>query len=154
MHIIIFQISVCDRRLLAIKVTDTMSRVPRSLQDFGHWKGISYAVPHKPTLCAYYLAGAELRNWLLFFSIPILKGILPANFLNHLAMLVTGVYICSSQSIDHRDFVLAQQLLLQFCKDFSMLYGKDIFSFCCVYPDTLYRYKSLINECTYDAAST
>ena len=106
MHNLSFQINACDRRLLSIKVTDTMSRVPHTLQDFGHWKGIMlyHIIQHFNN---FYLAGAELRNWLLFFSIPVLKGILPPNFLNHLAMLVTSIYIYSSQRIDHRDFALA-----------------------------------------------
>ena len=34
------QIQLCDKMLLSIKVTDSMSRVPKSLEDFTHWKGI------------------------------------------------------------------------------------------------------------------
>lgn len=37
---IILQVKQCDERLLTIQVTDSMSRVPRSLEDFKHWKGI------------------------------------------------------------------------------------------------------------------
>ena len=36
-------------------------------------------------------AGAELRNWLLCFAVPVLRGILPNVFLTHLALLVAAV---------------------------------------------------------------
>ena len=70
--------------------------------------------------------GAELRNWLLFFAIPVLYNILPVQFLSHLALLVTGVYIYSSQSISGQDFQLGQCLLQQFYLRFSDLYGNYI----------------------------
>ena len=69
-------------------------------------------------------AGAELRNWLLCFAVPVLRGILPDVFLTHLALLVAAVYIFSSQHIRDEDFVLAHHLLQQFHGDFSVLYGK------------------------------
>ena len=74
--------------------------------------------------CMCIFTGAELRNWLLFYSIPVLNGVLPSSFFCHLALLATGVYIYSSQSIKREDFISAQQLLKQLCADFSVLYGK------------------------------
>ena len=43
--------------------------------------------------------GAELRNWLLLFSVPILREVLPSTYLNHLAKLVVAIHLFSSQSI-------------------------------------------------------
>lgn len=37
---IVLQIPQCDERLMGIEVTDSISRVPRSLEEYGHWKGI------------------------------------------------------------------------------------------------------------------
>lgn len=73
----------------------------------------------------YFLyIGAELRNWLLFFAVPVLHEILPIPYLSHLALLVSGIYIYSSQQISPGDFQLAQQLLNSFYAQFSDLYGK------------------------------
>ena len=33
------QVKECDERLLAIHVTHSISRTPRSLEEFNHWKG-------------------------------------------------------------------------------------------------------------------
>ena len=39
MYFFTLQIKQCDDRLLAIQVPDVISRPPRSLQDYSHWKG-------------------------------------------------------------------------------------------------------------------
>ena len=74
-------------------------------------------------------SGAELRNWLLFFALPVLLGILPHQFLNHLAQLVCAIYIFSSEKISEEDFLTAKFLLKEFHKDFSSLYG-ELFQHC------------------------
>jgi hypothetical protein len=95
----------CDERLLGIQVTDSMSRIPRTLEEFTHWKG------------------AELRNWLLFYSLPVLRGVLPKEYLSHLALLVSAVYIYSSQQISSQEWAMGKCLLEQFYKEFSHLYS-------------------------------
>lgn len=67
--------------------------------------------------------GAELRNWLLFFSVPVLCGILPSQYLSHLALLVGAVYLYSSNCISYQQHHLAQCLLEEFYESFSGLYG-------------------------------
>lgn len=62
----------------------------------------------------------------MFFSLPVLNGVLPDSFLCHLALLASAVYIYSTQSIEPDEFTLAQQLLNQFCVDYSVLYGKYV----------------------------
>ena len=69
-------------------------------------------------------AGAELRNWLLFFSLPVLCGVLPSQFLDHLALVVCAIFIYSSESISEQDFLTGNYLLKQFHKEFSSLYGE------------------------------
>lgn len=39
MLVFLLQIIFCDKRLLNIAVPDSISRPPKSLQDFKHWKG-------------------------------------------------------------------------------------------------------------------
>ena len=75
------------------------------------------------TLCLWIHAGAELRNWLLFYSVPVLQGILPQEFLSHLVLLVVGVYIFFSHKITEEEFLLGQCVLRQFYSEFSVLYA-------------------------------
>lgn len=66
-----------------------------------------------------------MRNWLLFFAVPVLFGILPSPFLSHLALLVTGVYLFSTQKILQHQFDLADSFMRQFYTEFTALYGKE-----------------------------
>ena len=123
------QINQCDQRLLSIKVTDKMSRVPKSLKEFSNWKGMYCTC----TLCcvacfesAIYAcipAGAELRNWLLFFSLPVLREILPSPYLSHFALVVSAVYMFSTDNISQQSLLTGRCLLKQFHREFSGLYG-------------------------------
>ena len=137
------QIHQCDERLLAIKVTDYV----QSSQKSGRFYTLErYLVLLKfkllgfrfrvlgfrdNTSCAstyqfyeHAYAGAELRNWLLFFSLPVLCGVLPSQFLDHLALVVCAIFIYSSESISEQDFLTGNYLLKQFHKEFSSLYGE------------------------------
>lgn len=69
-------------------------------------------------------AGAELRNWLLFYSLPTLHGILPKEYFDHLALLVSAIFLFSSQQISLADLDIGKGLLQQFYKDFADLYGE------------------------------
>ena len=116
------QVKECDERLLSINVTHFISRTPRSLEEFNRWKGNCNCIFIGFFNC-FYAAGAELRNWLLFYCLPVLSGILPQPFFGHLALLVAAIYIYSAQKISVQDHKLAEDLLLQFYKDFSVHYG-------------------------------
>jgi hypothetical protein len=70
-----------------------------------------------------FFSGAELRNWLLFFLLPVLDGILPDEYLLHLARLVGAIFIFSAQEILPADFLLGKTLLNEFYQRFSILYG-------------------------------
>lgn len=79
-------------------------------------------------------AGAELRSWLLFFSLPVLNGIMPHEFLCHLALLVCAIYIYSSQTITNQEFQIAKCLLMEFYQKISTLYGSvQICFYTCMY---------------------
>lgn len=68
--------------------------------------------------------GAELRNWLLFYSVLVLHGLLPGRYLSHWAQLVTAIYLYSTERITVEDHRLCTSLLHTFHKDFSDLYGE------------------------------
>ena len=71
--------------------------------------------------------GAELRNWLLYFALPVLRGVLPNLFLSHFALFVGAIYLYSSQRISYQEHQLGQSLLEQFYEQFSALYGRPNF---------------------------
>ena len=61
--------------------------------------------------------------WLLFYSIPVLLGILNLEYIRHLALLVEALWLLLQTSISQEDLTRADKLLVQFCKQFSSLYG-------------------------------
>ena len=47
------------------------------------------------------------------YSLPVLHGILPQPYFCHLALLVAGIYIYSSQKMSLEEHKLGEELLLQ-----------------------------------------
>ena len=117
----------CDERLLSIKVPDIISRVPRTLEDVKHWKGkliennIICLISGALTLC---LIGSELRNWVLYFSLPVLNEILPDPYYTHFAHFVGAIHLLSASKVLRDDLETAEALLSTFYAQFSELYGK------------------------------
>lgn len=69
------RITEVDQRLLNIKPPSYIPRLPRSLSEISHFKA------------------AELKNFLLFYSLPCLFGILPMDQYHHFSLLVYSTYI-------------------------------------------------------------
>ena len=69
--------------------------------------------------------GAQLREWLLYFSLPVLKGIFPAQQLDHYCYLVAGVHIVLSYSISDADLSCADRCFHQFYSQFTSIYGNN-----------------------------
>ena len=79
-----------DVRLCDIKLTDDIPRLPRKLAGtFHHWKA------------------SELQNWLLFYAVPCLNGILPKPYFENLCLLINGVYHLLGDSISNCDLDVA-----------------------------------------------
>jgi hypothetical protein len=97
-------LSTCDARLLKISVPDSVSRVPKTLFDYMHWKG------------------SELQAWVLYFSLPVLEGLLPVVYLRHWGLVVGALHILSS---DAAELDTAEKLLLEFYKKFPELYSAE-----------------------------
>lgn len=75
------------------------------------------------SLLLAYSTGSEHRNWILFYAIPVLQGILPCVYLTHLSLLTSALHCLSSEHITPVDLANSRQWLLTFYKDFSTLYG-------------------------------
>ena len=69
---------------------------------------------------------SEYRSWMLFYSIPVLHGILDDTYLQHYVLLVQAVWILLSDSISDKQFADSEKLLHLFCLQFSAFYGELI----------------------------
>ncbi|KAK3909656.1 Zinc finger protein 568 [Frankliniella fusca] len=99
------RLSIIDRRLLAITTTDDISRAPRSLTERSDFRG------HK------------WFNWVLFYSLPVLKNILPAIYLNHWSLLVHAIGLMMQNSVAKTELLYAGRYLKQFNQEIDLLYG-------------------------------
>ena len=90
-----------SHRLLSIKPPDIVGRLPRSLDDLKHWKA------------------TEFKNWLLHYSVAVLRPVLNPLYLFHWTLLVGGIGILCSDSIVKDDLSSADSML----QDFVLLMG-------------------------------
>lgn len=139
---------LCDQRLLNIKVPDRISRVPQPIRELKHWKGnyISCAYQISTLL---YTAGSELKSWLLYYSLPVLRNVLPLPYFKHFSLLVASIHILTSENISSVDLERCQEWLKAFYAKYTELYGMIIIiaiGIDCI-PNVIRR-KALYNECT------
>lgn len=96
-----------DKLLKSIKPPYLINRLPRKLSNtLHHWKA------------------SELRSWLLFYSLPCLRDILPDVYLKHFSLLVEATYLLLGEGISSEDLQRADLLLTMFVKSAEGLYGK------------------------------
>lgn len=100
-----------DCRLELIQHSSCVSRVPRSLRERSYWKA------------------HEWYMWLLYYSIPTLKGILPDRYLTHWARFVKALALPLTDSVTSQQIVEAEILLRMFVIEMKDLYGIHNVSF-------------------------
>ena len=71
----------------------------------------------------HILTASEFRNWLLFYAIPCVQGILRDEFLYHFALLVEGIYILLGDQITQSCLEKAKKMLLEFYRLYPKYYG-------------------------------
>ncbi|XP_077550692.1 uncharacterized protein LOC144163898 [Haemaphysalis longicornis] len=96
---------VLDKRIVSLKPPNTFCRLPRPVKERAQWKA------------------SEWFYWLLFYSLPCLKGVLPVVFLTHFALLCQAVFLLMQESVDDRDIAEAEKLLVCFVSRMYTLYG-------------------------------
>jgi hypothetical protein len=69
------------------------------------------------------ITGSELQAWALYFSLPVLEGILPVVYLRHWGLFVGALHIVSSDEISGAELDTAEKLLLEFYDKFPDLYS-------------------------------
>ena len=105
------QVKLIDSRLETINPPSIITRKPRKLSI--HFK--------------YYKA-SEYRAFLLYYSLPVLSGILPSQYWNHYSLLVVSIHTLLQQSISDRQLNQCQYLINTFCQQFEVLYSQRYMS--------------------------
>lgn len=100
------RISEVDRRLMQVKPPSFISRLPRSLAEVTHYKA------------------AELKNFLLFYSLPCLFGVLPDDQYHHLTLLVYAIYSMLKDRISAEDIHDSRKKVMEFVLNLPVLYGE------------------------------
>ena len=104
-------VTIVDQRLEQIKPPSVISRRPRSLSE--HMR--------------YYKA-SELRSFLLYYSLPVLLGILPAQYWNRFSLLSVTMYLLLQTSISEEQLQFCQRNPNKFCNNFQVLYSERYMS--------------------------
>ena len=122
-----------NTRLLGIKPPNTITRTPRGLDQACKWKGINivclslcitvHTNIHALNFTYEFPAASEYRAWLLFYSIPVLSGLLPPCYHKHLQYLVCSLHILLSDCITPADLTLAENMFEVFCRNFEKLHS-------------------------------
>lgn len=105
------QLAVIDDRLLSLKPSTCITRVPRSIANRNLWKA------------------SEWRSQLVWYMFICLRGLLKEESMHHLALLVTAIYILLKESVSHNDIVRAHELLVKFVVGMRSYFGKTSMTF-------------------------
>ena len=105
------KLSIVDSRLKAINPSSIIIRKPRKLST--HFK---------------YMKASEYCAFLLYYSLPVLSGILPSPYLSHFSLLVMSIHTLLQQSISDRQILQCENMINLFCQQFEILYGQRYMS--------------------------
>ena len=100
-----------DERLLEFLPPREISRTPQSVTNLSQWKA------------------SEYRNFLLYYSMPTLKNILPDIYYKHWSLLVYAITIFNGDKINMQEYEKAKRAINKFVQDIEPLYGKELMKF-------------------------
>ena len=98
------RVKLIDECLQLISPPSEIHRSPRSLSRRCYWKA------------------SEWRAF-IFYSLIVLRGILPARYLNHFFLFVYGIYVLLGNSISNESIALSEVCLAKFVIQLEQLYG-------------------------------
>mgnify|MGYP000418143503 CR=1 FL=1 len=75
------------------------------------------------TLIYLCLIATDYHNWLLYYSLPCLKGILDEEYHQHYALLVGAITFLSGRSISPEQLEIARKFLMHFVEMYDAHYG-------------------------------
>jgi len=105
------QKNAVDSALLKVKPPRNLTRTPRSIRSMAQWKA------------------SEWRNWLLFYSLFVLDGVLPSVYFVHYMLLVQGISMLLSKSLSPHELDTAENYLNMFVREFEVLYGIELMTY-------------------------
>ena len=101
------KVELADSKLLQIKPPLNITRTPRSIQQHrSYWKA------------------SEYRNWLLFYSLPVMYSILPIEYLAHHMLLVEAVHTLLQCTITTTMINKVEKLIQHYCFKFQFYYSE------------------------------
>lgn len=100
-------IRAIDERMLSQKTPQGISRKPRSIGKRSQY------------------SGSEWRNWLFYYCIPCLLGLILPQYLDILAAYSHACYLLSKDSIEPQDFITADMLFHRVSVRFEQLFGVE-----------------------------
>ncbi|XP_071493037.1 uncharacterized protein [Diadema antillarum] len=103
--------SIINGRMKAIKPPSVVVRAPRPVSERKYWKA------------------SEWYTWLIFYSVPCLKGILPTLYWEHLIILVEASYLLLQKSVSMSDIERSDMLMFHFVCRCQLLYGSSAMTF-------------------------
>lgn len=99
------KIKILSNRIAKLKPPKEIQRIPRTVDMVKYWKA------------------SEWRSF-LFYSLPILSGILPSKYLAHWALFVQSMFYLCSDTISQESLHLSEFLLCKFIIFMEPLYGR------------------------------
>ncbi|EFN84418.1 hypothetical protein EAI_10745, partial [Harpegnathos saltator] len=105
------QIYYVNKLLCSYKPSLKVSRTPRKISDYKHWKAHKFVI------------------FLLFYSIPIFKEMFPRKLLHHWSLLVDAISILLKTFILCSEILYVEKYIVEFVKNVEVLYGKEFMSF-------------------------
>jgi len=103
------QISLISLNLETLKIPDSFSRRPRSLNELGYWKADEY------------------KNFFMYFF-PVLHKSIPDAYYEHTMLFIRAYRILNCQKITIQKFLKAKELIAAFAKELPTLYGDWVFT--------------------------
>lgn len=112
-----------SRALLSVKLPSEIHRSMRAMDCLAFWKGV------------------ELRNFLNYVGIVVLKDVLATDVYNHFLLLFVAVKICSSD-IYAENLNVAQLLFERYIEDFKTIYGLEYIT------SNIHNLEHIVNDVT------
>ncbi len=96
-----------NKRLKLFRPPNYIHRLARPITERKFWKA------------------SEWRNFLIFYSLIVMKGILPQKYLLHFMLLVDSVHLLQRDNISQLEVCYAEKMLQKFVKDYESLYRRE-----------------------------
>lgn len=86
----------------------------------------------------FFFTATEYRNWLFYYSVPCLVGVLPDVYLHHFMLLAFSVWLVNQQTISPEEVNQSGNLLAKFvmlmdalyCEYLTASFGPPCINFC------------------------